>query len=98
MPPPNWMGSVNRRADGFDRLGIGRAAIEGAVQIDAMQPFETLIRKFARLRSGIGIEHRRLIHQPALEPHALAVFQIDGRKQDHGDHFRKLASRARPTA
>jgi hypothetical protein len=33
-----------------------------------------------------------------LEAHALALFEIDRRKKNHGFHFRKLAISVRPSA
>ena len=61
-----------------------------------MQIFESLRREGARLRRGIVIEHGRARHVALLEAHALAVLQVDGGKQDHGLHFRKLAISASP--
>src|SRR6185312_6499818 len=85
-------------ADGADRLRIDASAGERAIQIHAMKPAKALARKASRLRGGIGIEDGSLFHQPALQPHALAVLEIDGGEDDHGDQERKLASSRRPTA
>ena len=52
----------------------------------------------AGLRGRIGVEHGRLVHLALDEAHALAVFQIDGGKEDHGRQPRKLVIRRRPTA
>ena len=84
--------------DAPDRLGVDRLAGEGAVEIDDMQVFEALIGEGSRLRGGVGVEHRRLRHVAAQEPDALAVLEVDGGKENHGRHRRKLAISARPSA
>ena len=61
-----------------------------------MQPLEALRGKSARLRGGIEVEHGGARHVALFKAHALAVLQVDGGKQDHGLHFRKLAIRASP--
>ena len=61
-----------------------------------MQIFETLGSKALRLRRGVEIEHGRARHVALLEPHALAVLQVDGGEQDHGFHFRKFEISASP--
>ena len=81
----------------LDRLGVDGLAGEGAVEIDDMQIFEPLLGERARLRGGVGVEHRRLRHVAAQEPHAFAVLEVDGGKKDHGRHFRKLAISLRPS-
>ena len=50
------------------------------------------------LGGGIGVEDRGEIHVAAQQPDALAVFEVDGWKQDHGAHRRKLPIKARPRA
>ena len=50
-----------------------------------------------RLRGGIGVEDRRARHVALDEANALAVFEIDRGKQDHGRHLRKLAISLRPS-
>ncbi len=84
--------------DGLDGSTINRYAGKCTIQIDHMQPFKALILKGLRLRSGVGVVDCRLIHVAKLQPYALAVFQIDRGKKDHGFHLRKLAMRARPSA
>ena len=51
-----------------------------------------------RLRGRIEVEHGCARHVALLEAHALAVLEVDGGKEDHGFHFRKLAISARPSA
>ena len=80
----------------FDGLRIHRLAGKRAVEIDHVQIFEALGREGARLRRRIEVEHGRARHVALLEAHALAVLQVDGGKEDHGFHFRKLEIRANP--
>ena len=61
-----------------------------------MQILKTLGGKSARLRRRIEVEHGDARHVALFEAHALAIFQVDGGKQDHGFHFRKLAIKANP--
>ena len=61
-----------------------------------MEIFKALALEVARLRGGIEIEHRGARHVALFEANALAVFEIDGGKEDHGFHFRKLEIKARP--
>ena len=70
---------------------------KGAVEIDAMQPFETLAREGGGLIGGIVIEDRGLLHVALNEADAMAFLQIDRGKENHGRHLRKLAIRARPS-
>ena len=69
---------------------------KGAIEIDHVQMFEPLRGKVPRLRCGIEIEHGRARHVALFEPHALAVLQVDGRKQDHGFYFKKFEIKASP--
>ncbi len=77
-------------------MRIHRLAGEGAIEIDHMQIFETLRGKACRLRRGIEVEHGCARHVALLEAHALAVFQIDGGKKNHGFHFKKFEISASP--
>ena len=83
--------------DAPDRLGVDRLAGEGAVEIDDMQIFESLLGEGARLRGRVGVEHGRLRHVAAQKADAFAVLEVDGGKEDHGRHFRKLAISVRPS-
>ncbi len=67
-----------------------------AVEIDDMQIVKALRGELFRLRGGIAMEHRRARHVALLQAHALAFFQVNGGKENHGFHFRKLAISARP--
>ena len=61
-----------------------------------MQIFEALGREGAGLRGRIEIEYGGARHVALLQAHALAVLQVNGGKEDHGFHFRKLEIRANP--
>ena len=56
-----------------------------------MQVWEALVLERARLRRRVVVEHGRGVHLAELEAHALAVFEVDGGKEDH---WRYLGSRA----
>ena len=80
----------------LDRLRVDRLAGKGAVEIDDMQIFEALLGEGARLRRRIEVEHGGARHVALLQAHALAVLQIDGGKENHGFHFKKLEISASP--
>ncbi|MNC96520.1 hypothetical protein D3C83_139140 [compost metagenome] len=63
-----------------------------------MQPLKTLRRKAPGLGAGVGVEDGGVRHHALLEADADAVLQIDGGKNDHGFHLRKLASSFRPVS
>ena len=42
------------------------------------------------------MENSRARHVALLQPYGETFLEIDSRKQDHGDHFRKFAIKARP--
>ena len=70
--------------DGVDRIAVHRLAGEGAVEVDDVQVVEALVLKRARLRGRVVVEHGGGVHLAELEAHALAVFEVDGREEDHG--------------
>ncbi len=72
-----------RRQDRFHGRAIDAFAGKGAIQVHDMQPGESLILEGASLIGGIGIIDGRGRHIAELQPHALPVFQVDGRKKDH---------------
>src|SRR4029078_13740093 len=78
-------------------LLIHRLALEGAVEIDDMQPFESLALEKQRLHRRISVEHRCALHLALTKTHASAVFQIDSRKQDPGLHRKNLAMSSKPS-
>jgi hypothetical protein len=61
-----------------------------------VQILEPLPGEGARLRRGIEVEYGRARHVALFEAHALAVFQVDGGKENHGFHFRKFEIKASP--
>ncbi len=87
----------HRRQDALDRCRIHRLARKGAVKIDDMQIFEALCREDPRLLRRIAMKNGRARHVALLKAHRFAIFQIDGRKENHGFHVRKLAINASPS-
>src|SRR5205814_9739963 len=63
---------------------VDRPAGKGTVEIDDVQPRETLGREGARLRGRIVVEDSGLRHLAAFQAHAASVLQIDGGVEDHG--------------
>jgi hypothetical protein len=61
-----------------------------------MQILEPLRSEGTRLRRRIEVEYGRARHVALFEAHALPVFQVHGRKEDHGFHFKKLEISASP--
>ena len=88
---------LDRGEDAVDGAGVHRLAGEGPVKIDQMQPAEAVPFEDLRLRRRVSVEHRRLGHVAAHQPHALTGLEVDRGEQDHGRHLRKLAIRARPS-
>ena len=72
-----------RLQDRIDGSTVDGLAGKGAVEIDHVQPFETLVLEGLGLGAGVGIVDGRLLHVAELEAHALAVFEVDGGKKDH---------------
>ena len=62
---------LGRGKDRLDGGAVDRAAGEGAVQVDHMQPREAGFGETARLRRRVGVEHGRPRHVARLEAHAL---------------------------
>ena len=48
--------------------------------------------------AGVVVEHGRRAHVAAQQTHAAPVLEVDGGKDDHGRHRRKLASSRKPAA
>ena len=72
-----------RFEDALDRGDIDRPAGKGAVEIDDMEILEALRLERLRLRRRIAVKDGRARHVALLEPHADAVLEIDGGKEDH---------------
>ena len=75
---------IDRGADRPDRCAVHRAAGKGAVEVDDVQPLEPLVLEGLGLRRRVVIVDGRGGHIAVLEPHAFAVLEVDGGKQDHG--------------
>src|SRR3954451_16087740 len=80
----NAAAELHRHGDGLQhRLHsqrIHRLAGKGPVEIDDVQIFKPLLGEGPRLCGGIEVEHGRARHVALFEAHALAVFQVNGRK------------------
>ena len=61
-----------------------------------MQPPEAGGSEGARLVPRVAVEGGRLGHVALHQADAFTVLEVDGRKQDHGAHSRKLAISLRP--
>ena len=98
MPPPSCTGMLTARGS-LRRpralTGLPAKAPSRSTRCSQEKPWP---RRLSAWAAGSVIEDGRLRHVAELEAHALAVFEIDGGKQDHGRQFRKLAMRARPSA
>ena len=75
---------IDRGADRLDRFAVDRAAGEGAVEVDDMQPREAGFGELPSLGGGIRVEHGGARHIAAEEANAGAILEIDGRVEDHG--------------
>ena len=85
------------RQNRVDRRAVDRAALEGTVEVDHVQALEAGFGEGARLGARIAVEGGRLGHVALDQANAGAVLEVDGGKQDHGAHSRKLAISLRPS-
>src|SRR5207244_1471952 len=76
-------GNGHRFANALDRGGIDRLARKGTVEIDHVKILEPLCLEGFGLRGRIEMKHCCARHVALLEPHAYAVLEVDGGKQDH---------------
>ena len=83
--------------DSLDRRDVHRLAGKSAVEIDHVQMLEALHLECVRLLRRIAMEHGGARHVALLQPHGEAFLQVDGGKQDHGAHFKKLAISFKPS-
>ncbi len=72
-----------RRENGVHRRAVLRAAGEGAVEVDHVQPGEAGVGKAFRLVRRVAVEHGGARHVALLEAHRVAVLQVDGGIEDH---------------
>ncbi len=68
---------------GDDRL-VGRGAVEGAVQVDHMQPIRAKAPILGEQRAGFGVVAGLRRKVAAQQPHAAAGLQIDRGNEAHG--------------
>src|SRR4051794_11483177 len=80
----------------LDGLRVHRLAGKRTVEIDDVEILKALRNEARRLRGGIEVEHGRARHVALFEAHALAVFEVDRRKENHGFHRKKFEIRAKP--
>src|SRR5260370_22894516 len=75
-------------------------ALDRAVEIDQVQPFAAGIGEGLGLGGRAVVEHRGARHVAAQQAHALAVLEIDRRKQNHrgADLARRAAMRHPPAS
>ncbi len=80
-------GDVDRREDRLDRRAVHRAAGEGAIEIDHVEPLEAGFGEGTGLSRGVRAKDGGARHLALLEADALAVLQVDGGEQDHEESF-----------
>src|ERR1700722_2981911 len=78
-------------------IGVHWLASERPVEIDDVKIVEPLRDERSCLSSGVRVERCRSRHIALDEANALAVLEIDGGKEDHGRHLRKLAISLSPS-
>src|SRR6266851_2254201 len=92
-------GNVGRFDDALDRGHIDGLAGKGAVEIDHVEILEAHRLEGSRLRRRIALKHGGARHVALLKPHACAVLEVDGGKENHDDtrltSFAGAASQAR---
>jgi hypothetical protein len=71
--------------DFADRLLVFWLAGKSAIEVDQMQAPRALVNPSAGHGGRIFTESGDLIHVALLEAHTLAVFEVNGRNQKHGD-------------
>ena len=62
----------------IDGGAVDRLAGESTVEVNDMEPLETLRLEGPGLGGGVVVEDGRLVHAAELEADALAVLQVDG--------------------
>jgi hypothetical protein len=74
---------LRRLEDRFDGSAVDALAGEGAVEVDHVQPLETLVLEGLSLGAGIIVVDGGLVHVAELETNALAILEVDGGEKDH---------------
>ena len=77
------MASPTACDDRLDGLLVLRLAGEGAVQIDQMQAARALLDPMLRHRRRVLGKHGGIFHGALLQAHAVPVFEINGRNDQH---------------
>ncbi len=95
-PPPSCTGTPTDSKNPIYSRRVHRLAGESPVEIDNVQIFEALLLECTRLRRRVTMEDSRTRHIALLQPHGESFLQVDGGKEDHGDHFKKFEITARP--
>src|SRR6266481_4409844 len=92
MPTAIWPGHCLQDLD--DGGAVDRMALDGAVEVDQVQPFAAGIGEGLGLGGRTVVEHRGARHVAAQQAHALAVLEVDRGEQNHrgADLPRHLAS------
>jgi hypothetical protein len=105
---------AHRFEDGLDRAEVLRFARKGAVQIHQVQATCPFFKPAARHGGGIFTKGRGLVHVALFEANTVAVFEVNGGDQNHGNsnagerktavkttqgcQWRKLRNKANPCA
>ena len=84
MPPPSCTGIPTRARIASTAAALRGAPGEGAVQIDHMEPGETLPLEGRGLRGRIVAEDLGLGHVTLDETDAASLLEVDRRVEDHG--------------
>ena len=91
-------GKVDGGADGLDRFAVGAVAGEGAVEIDAVQPFKTLGREGRACAAGSALNTVASSITPFFRRTQWPSFRSMAGKMIMGRHLRKFSSSFRPVA
>ena len=83
-------GDVDVLDDVAHGAGVGGHAFDRAIQIDDVQPFETMLGPGFGLGDGVAVVNRVLVHVALIEADAFAVFEVDGWKNDHRGMYREV--------
>ena len=82
MPPPSCAGMVIASRMASTASPLTGLPAKAPFRVDDVEVGEALRLEGARLRGRVVVEHGRAAHLAVLQAHALAVFQVDGGKQD----------------
>src|SRR5690606_33955771 len=74
---------LGRSQDRLDRLAIAAFARKSAIEINNVQPLESLVLEGFRLRTRVFVVDGRTGHFAEFQSDALALLEVDGGKKDH---------------